>query len=162
MRQQALRPLFRCGHALGRFHSAPKRLAECLASGWRPGHVHPGHSRPRHRALGWALLASLWLLLPAPAHAAELLQVRDATQLQVGDRNRAYRVDLACVYIASADRAAATSWLKRQLPRGTKLNLQPLQAEGEDLTARVYRLDDGLDLGEGLIQAGLAQAEPCG
>ncbi|MFN7899845.1 MAG: nuclease [Synechococcaceae cyanobacterium] len=112
--------------------------------------------------LGLALLVGLWLLAPVQVNAAELLQVRGATQLQVGDRNRSYQVDLACIRVEPSDRAAATTWLKRELPRGTKLNIRPLQAEAEALSARVIRLDKDQDLGEALIQAGLAQADPCG
>ena len=108
-----------------------------------------------------ALLACLLLSAPL-ADAAQLLQVRGATQLQVGDRNRHYQVDLACVQVSPAVDAEAASWLKHELPRGTKLNIRPLHAEGEELSARVIRLDNGQDLGEALIQAGLAQAHPCG
>ncbi|MFM8277544.1 MAG: nuclease [Cyanobium sp.] len=115
---------------------------------------------------GWqvalALLSSLLLLWSAPLDAAELLQVRGPTQLQVGDRNRFYPVDLACIQVPQATHAQATNWLKQQLPRGTKLNLRPIQVQGDALIARVMRLDNGQDLSEALIQAGLAQAGPCG
>ena len=114
---------------------------------------------------GWqaalVLLSGLLLLWPTPVDAAELLQVRGPTQLQVGDRNRFYQVELACIQVPQAARAQATNWLKQQLPRGTRLNLRPIQAQGEALTARVMRLDNGQDLSEALIQAGLAQADPC-
>ena len=51
-----------------------------------------------------ALVVPLALLLGAAtgAAAAEVLQVRTATLLQVGDQNRSYSVALACVDLAPA------------------------------------------------------------
>ena len=101
------------------------------------------------------------LSLPATAAAAELLQVREATLLQLGDGNRSYSVRLACVAVAEADRPAAVDWLRRQLPRHTRLNLRPTGNEDGVLVARLQRLDAGIDLGDGLIAAGLARPEGC-
>ena len=60
---------------------------------------------------------SLMLLLPFQAFAAEVLQVRSATLLQVGDRNRNYSVQLACVEVAPDDEQQAQDWLRRAVPR---------------------------------------------
>ena len=46
-----------------------------------------------------ALSLMLLFVLPFQAFAAEVLQVRSATLLQVGDRNRNYSVQLACVQV---------------------------------------------------------------
>jgi hypothetical protein len=92
-------------------------------------------------------------LAPAPAEAAEVLQVRGATLLQVGDQNRSYPVRLGCVQVEPADGAA---WLREALPRRTRVNLRPLGLADGTLLARVTVLSSGIDLGTGLQQAGLA------
>ena len=114
-----------------------------------------------------ALLISLMLCLawPAPANAAEVLQVRNSHLLQVGDRNRNYTVELVCYTVDPQREEAATAWLRQQLPRRTRINLRPLGDHEGRLQARVNRLeprpDTPADLGEGLIAAGLARASDC-
>ena len=106
------------------------------------------------------LMACMLLLGAASVQAAEVLQVRSGTVLQVGDHNRTYSVQLACLAIAPDNEAAATAWLRRELPRRTRVNLRPLGNQNGTLQARVQRLGSGEgtspDLGDGLIAAGLA------
>jgi endonuclease YncB( thermonuclease family) len=109
---------------------------------------------------GWIL--ALALLLPVPqALAAEVLQVRQGGLLQVGDRNRSFTVRLACQSIDPEHQAGATAWLRRELPRHSRVNLHPLGEKDGQLLARVSRLDQDTDLSGALIAAGLAQAVPC-
>ena len=112
-----------------------------------------------------ALLAGVLLLAAAPAWAAEVLQVRSGQLLQVGDHNRTYTVELACLAIPTGGEQAATDWLRAEPPRRTKVNLRPVGNDGGTLVARVQRLGAGgsataIDLGEGLVAAGLASAKP--
>lgn len=107
-------------------------------------------------ALFLALTLGLLLAWPGSALAAELLQVRTATLLQIGDRNRNYAVELACIGVEAADQAAAMAWLRQELPRRTRVNLRPYGEQGGLLLARVSRLDGERDMGNGLIAAGLA------
>jgi hypothetical protein len=96
-----------------------------------------------------------------PAAAAEVLQVRSATLLQVGDQNRSYGVELACFGLSDGDDgAAATTWLRRNLPRHTRVNLRPMGVDGGVLMARVQRLDRGTDLVTDLVSAGFGQVSP--
>ena len=110
--------------------------------------------------LALVLTGALLLSGSSPAMAAEVLQVRSARLLQVGDHNRTYSVQLACLAIAPENEVAATAWLRRELPRRTRVNLRPLGNQNGTLQARVQRLGSGegtsLDLGDGLIAAGLA------
>lgn len=112
------------------------------------------------RLLSALLLAVLLLAAPAGARAAEVLQVREATLLQVGDGNRSNGVQLACVAVAPDQQAEAVAWLRQQLPRRTRVNLLPAGQNDGVLLARVVKLDGQLDLGQGLIEAGLASAFP--
>ena len=114
-------------------------------------------------ALG--LLAALLLSLPGVAGAAEVLQVRSGMLLQVGDHNRTYSVQLACLELPTDGDEAAAAWLRQQLPRRTRVNLRPVGNRDGTLLARVQRLDGSTggsssDLSDGLIQAGLAVALP--
>ncbi len=87
--------------------------------------------------------------------------MRGARLLQVGDGNRSYGVQLACVAVAPAQEDQAIAWLRQALPRRTRVNLRPLGEADGLLQARVIRLADGVDLGTGLIAAGLATTQVC-
>ena len=98
--------------------------------------------------------------------AAEVLQVRGATLLQLGDQNRSYTVQLACVEVAEAQQAEAVAGLRQAVPRHTRVNLRPMGQNQGVLLARVQPLasvrgstNQAADLGNGLIAAGLAQAD---
>jgi cell division inhibitor SulA len=104
------------------------------------------------------LLLPLWML-PAAADAAEVLQVRTSTLLQVGDSNRNYSVELACVAVSTDQEQPAVGWLRQQLPRRSRVNLRPMGTRDGVLLARVQKLGDANDLSSGLIAAGLAVAD---
>lgn len=107
------------------------------------------------------LLAVLVLCVgPTQALAAQVLQVRSATLVQVGDQNRSYGVRLACVELDSEQTAAATAWLRSDLPRRTRVNLKPQGSDDGVLLARVERLDRGSDLAVDLVDAGFGQLLP--
>jgi endonuclease YncB( thermonuclease family) len=76
--------------------------------------------------------------------------------LQVGDRNRTYTVELACVAVEEAQQTEAIDWLRQQLPRRRRVNLRPVGSSYGQLVARVTPLGEDGDLNDGLIAAGLA------
>ena len=111
--------------------------------------------RRRGLALGLILLA---LVAMAPqAIAAEVLQVRSSSLLQIGDRNRNYTVQLACLEVNPADEQAALDWLKHALPRRRRVNLRPEGLVEGTLIARVTPLGEEQDLSAGLASAGLGR-----
>jgi hypothetical protein len=124
------------------------------------------HLPPSFRRRTLALVLGVLVLIPtvlgapAMAAAAEVLQVRDATLLQVGDSNRSYSVELACVAVEPGERDGAIAWLREQLPRRSRVNLRPIGNHDGILLARVQKLGDANDLGSGLITAGLASPTP--
>ncbi|SBO42546.1 hypothetical protein [Cyanobium sp. NIES-981] len=113
--------------------------------------------------LALALAATALVSQAGAAAAAEVLQVRGSGQLQIGDGNRSYTVGLACIQITPEQRPEAVAWLRQALPRRSKVNLRPFGSEAGTLMARVTRLpreragSDALDLGQGLLEAGLAE-----
>ena len=115
-----------------------------------------------------ALIAALFLLFwPGAALAAEMLQVRGATLLQLGDQNRSYTVQLACIVVPEAQQGEAVDWLRQAAPRRTRVNLRPMGQNQGVLLARVQTLSaaqnrsgstaGSTDLASGLVAAGLAQ-----
>jgi hypothetical protein len=103
-----------------------------------------------------APLVSALLWSPTPAAAAEVLQVRSATVLQVGDGNRNYTVELACVSVDQAQEQASIDWLRHELPRRSRVNLRPMGQDNGVLMAKVQKLGESQDLASGLVAAGLA------
>lgn len=99
-------------------------------------------------------------LAPLRVMAAEVFQVRGADLLQVGDSNRSYTVELACITPIDSQREQAIAWLREQLPRRSRVNLRPIDNRDGTLLARVQKLGADQDLSDGLIAAGFA--EPLG
>ncbi|BEV35826.1 nuclease [Synechococcus sp. M16CYN] len=91
-----------------------------------------------------------------PAFAAEVLHVQGGPLLQVGDRNRTYTIELACVEIVPEQESEALEWLRQRLPRRRRVNLQPIGSSNGQLLARVTPIGEEKSLSTGLIDAGLA------
>jgi hypothetical protein len=106
------------------------------------------------RWCGAGVLVLMLLWMPFEAAAAEVLQVRTPSLLQVGDHNRTYTVRLACFAVDPASEAEALAWLKQELPRRRRVNLRPEGSDDGVLLARVTPLGDGRDLSQGLVAAG--------
>ena len=107
------------------------------------------------------LIGVLLLLWAVPVQAAEVLQVRSSSLLQVGDHNRTYTVALPCAAVDASQEAEATAWLRQELPRRRKVNLRPVGSSEGQLMARVTPIGAVRDLSTGLIAAGLA-SNSCG
>jgi hypothetical protein len=86
-----------------------------------------------------------------------VLQVRSPSLLQVGDSNRNYTVELACMAPLEAERDQALAWLRQQLPRRSRVNLRPIGNLDGILLARVQKLGAAEDISSGLIAAGFAE-----
>jgi endonuclease YncB( thermonuclease family) len=105
-----------------------------------------------------APLVTVLLWSPAPAAAAEVLQVRSGTVLQVGDGNRNYTVELACIHVDQAQEQASIDWLRHELPRRSRVNLRPMGQDNGVLVAKVQKLGETKDLASGLVAAGHAES----
>ena len=89
--------------------------------------------------------------------AAEVLQVSTSSVLLVGDNNRTYTVKLACADIIPESEDIAIKWLKKQLPRHTKVNLKPKGFVDGVLLARVIPFNSDIDITHKYINEGLAE-----
>ncbi len=88
--------------------------------------------------------------------AAEILQVTSSSVLLIGDHNRTYTVKLACTEISPDLEEKSVKWLKKELPRHTKVNLKPKGSVDGVLVAKVIPFDSNIDITEKYINEGLA------
>ena len=89
-------------------------------------------------------------------NAAEVLQVSSSSILLIGDNNRTYTVKIACTEISPDLEERSIKWLKKQLPRHTKVNLKPKGSIDGILVAKVIPINSNLDIAEKYINEGLA------
>ena len=90
-------------------------------------------------------------------YAAEILQVSNSSVLQIGDNNRTYTVKIACTEISPDLEERSLDWLKKQLPRHTRVNLKPKGSIDGVLLARVIPFNSNIDITEKYINEGLAK-----
>ena len=89
-------------------------------------------------------------------YAAEILQVSSSSILLIGDNNRTYTVKIACTEISPDLEEKSVTWLKKQLPRHTKVNLKPKGSLDGVLVARVIPFYSNIDITAKYINEGLA------
>ena len=92
----------------------------------------------------------------AKVYAAEILQVSSSSVLLIGDNNRTYTVKLACTEISPELEDKSVKWLKKRLPRHTKVNLKPKGSVDGVLVAKVIPFKTNADITEDYINEGLA------
>tara|TARA_Y100001968_G_scaffold298158_1_gene307846 strand:- start:180 stop:527 length:348 start_codon:yes stop_codon:yes gene_type:complete len=90
------------------------------------------------------------------AYAAEILQVSSSSILLIGDNNRTYTVKIACTEISPDLEEKSVNWLRKQLPRHTKVNLKPKGSVDGVLVAKVIPFNSSIDITEKYINEGLA------
>ena len=90
-------------------------------------------------------------------YAAELLQVSSSSVLLIGDNNRTYTVKIACAEISPDLEEKSVNWLRKQLPRHTKVNLKPRGSIEGILVAKVIPINRDIDITEKYINEGLAK-----
>ena len=89
-------------------------------------------------------------------YAAEVLQISNSSVLLIGDHNRTYTVKIACTEIRPNLEEKAFIWLKKELPRNTKVNLKPKGSLDGVLVAKVIPFNSNIDITEKYINEGLA------
>ena len=90
-------------------------------------------------------------------YAAEILQVTNSSLLLIGDNNRTYTVKIACTEVSPDLEEKSVYWLKKQLPRHTKVNLKPKGSVDGILIAKVIPFNSDIDISEKYINEGLAK-----
>ena len=99
-----------------------------------------------------------FLLFSSQLTAAEVLQVRSSSLLEIGDQNRGYTIKLSCLSSFPEKEEEAKKFLKSLLPRGQKVNFKPRSSNDGMLIASVSKIDSSDDLTEELIRAGFGKS----
>tara|TARA_B100000700_G_C14872062_1_gene773879 strand:+ start:512 stop:877 length:366 start_codon:yes stop_codon:yes gene_type:complete len=90
--------------------------------------------------------------------AAEVLQITNSSTLLIGDQNRNYTVRINCLEVASSDEKSVVKFLRSELPRHSKVNLQPRGSKNGILYAKIISLKDNEDIGNKIISNNLAKS----
>ena len=102
------------------------------------------------------VLLIVFLSFFSKVYAAEIMQVTSSSVLLIGDNNRTYTVKIACTEPSPDFEERSIKWLKKQLPRHTKVNLKPKGSIDGILVAKVITLNTNIDITEKYINEGLA------
>jgi len=101
------------------------------------------------------LFISLFCVI-SKVNAAEIVQVINSSVLLIGDNNRTYTVKIACAEVRPDLEEKSLVWLKKQLPRHTKVNLKPKGSIDGMLIAKIIPFNTNFDISEEYIKEGFA------
>ena len=87
---------------------------------------------------------------PAYLNAAEILQINDSRTIIIGDQNRNLSINLVCSNVNLEDETAALELLRVKFPRGTKVKIKPLGFKDNNLIAKIYKLNENIEMNEWL------------
>ena len=109
-----------------------------------------------------SLLTFLLLIFVEPANlnSAEILQISDSNTILIGDQNRTLSINLVCSNVDSEDESAALDLLRTRFPRGTKVKIRPFGYKDTNLQARIYKLDEKIEMNE-LLKRNKLSDEVC-
>jgi len=93
-----------------------------------------------------ALIVIILFIFPINSYSAELLQIKDVNTILVGDQNRSLYLSLYCIDINENEKVKAIEILKRNFPRGTKVKIKPYGSNGNRLLAKIFRVDDKVEM----------------
>ena len=94
------------------------------------------------------LITIFLVFFPMNTYAAEILQINDVNTILVGDQNRSLYLNLYCIDINENEKEKAKEILQRNFPRGTKVKIKPYESNGNKLFAKVFRVDDDIEMTE--------------
>ena len=83
---------------------------------------------------------------PVNLNSAEILQIKDSKTIIIGDQNRNLSINLVCSNVSLEDESAATELLRIKFPRGTKVKIKPLGVKDNNLIAKIYKIDENLEM----------------
>ena len=96
-------------------------------------------------------------LCPAIVNSAEILQIKSSSIIVIGDQNRNLTIGLFCVDVNENDELKATSLLKNEFPRGSKVKIKPFGFKENLLLAKVSNTKGTKEMTELLFTKGLTK-----
>tara|TARA_Y100001978_G_C23465083_1_gene324212 strand:- start:52 stop:354 length:303 start_codon:yes stop_codon:yes gene_type:complete len=86
--------------------------------------------------------------MPANVNSAEILQINDSKTVIIGDQNRNLSINLVCSNVKLEDESDALKLLKIKFPRGTKVKIKPIGVKDNNLLAKVYKLNENIEMNQ--------------
>ena len=85
---------------------------------------------------------------PAYINSAEILQIKDSKTIIIGDQNRNLSINLVCSNVNLENEIAALELLRVKFPRGSKVKIKPLGFKDDNLLAKIYKLNENIEMNE--------------
>ncbi|WP_320664151.1 nuclease [Prochlorococcus sp. MIT 1223] len=104
------------------------------------------------------ILISSLILVPLNLIAAEVLNISNSTTLLIGDHNRNYTVQIACLAVDPSQEKTVIGFLEASLPRHSKINLKPKGSDDGVLISNIIKIGPDLDIAEEIVSRGLASS----
>ena len=101
------------------------------------------------------IIVCLIVLNPFVVNSAEILQIKSSNTILVGDQNRNLTIKLFCVDVDENDEFEATSTLKREFPRGSKVKIKPFGFQENVLLAKVFNIKGTKEMTQLLVDKDL-------
>ena len=102
------------------------------------------------------IIACLIVLNPLIVNSAEILQIKSSNTILVGDQNRNLMIGLFCVDVNENNELEATSLLKSEFPRGSKVKIKPFGFKDDVLLAKVFNIKSTKEMTELLVAKNLS------
>ena len=102
------------------------------------------------------VIACLIVLNPVIVNSAEILQIKSSNSILVGDQNRSLTIGLFCVDVNKNNEVEATTLLKSEFPRGSKVKIKPFGFKENVLLAKVFNIKGTKEMTELLFAKNLS------
>ena len=99
----------------------------------------------------------LILRLPSVVNSAEILQINSSNIILIGDQNRNLTVSLICTNVEEKNESSAVKLLQSNFPRGTKVKIRPYEMSNQNLSAKVFKVSDQVEMNQILINNHLSE-----
>ena len=96
---------------------------------------------------------------PAYLISAEILQINDSKTIIIGDQNRNLSINLVCSNVNLENEIAALELLRIKFPRGTKVKIKPLGFKDNNLLAKIYKLNENIEMNQLLYTNNLSEQD---
>ena len=89
-----------------------------------------------------------FLITPTFVNSAEILQINSSNTILIGDQNRNLSINLVCSVVDLKNEKTALDLLRKNFPRGTKVKIKPIGFKDQNLLAKIYKLDENIEMNE--------------
>ncbi len=102
-------------------------------------------------------LIILLFINPIKTYSAEILQIRNTKNILIGDQNRNLSIKLFCSNVEKFNESVALDLLQKNFPRGTKVRIKPIGLTDNQIEAKVFRLNSGIEMSDLLFSNNLSK-----